>query len=62
MINLIIHHLINIVKDDDDEEVRADALSALGEYHSSEILDCLIDEVNREKISRRPRQEEALAT
>jgi HEAT repeat protein len=41
-----IPHLINIVKNDNDEELRADALSALSEYQSSEILDCLIDEVN----------------
>jgi HEAT repeat protein len=54
-----IPHLINIVKNDNDEEVRADALSALGEYQSPEILNCLIDEVNRDKRSRRPRQEVA---
>lgn len=54
-----IPYLINIVKNDNDEEVRADGLSALGEYQSSEILNCLIDEVNREKRSRRPRQEVA---
>ena len=54
-----IPYLINLVKNDNDEEVRADALSALGEYQSSEILNCLIDEVNREKRSRRPRQEVA---
>lgn len=57
--NYAIPHLINLVKHDNNEEVRADALSALGEYQSSEILDCLIDEVNREKRSRRPRQEVA---
>lgn len=54
-----IPYLINLVKNDNDEEVRADALSALGEYQSSEILNCLIDEVNYEKRSRRPRQEVA---
>lgn len=31
-----IPYLINIVKDDNNKEVRADALSALGEYQSSE--------------------------
>ncbi len=52
-------YLINVARVDSTEEVRADALLALAEYQSSEILDCLVDEVYREKRSRRPRQEVA---
>ncbi|KYC40398.1 hypothetical protein WA1_26660 [Scytonema hofmannii PCC 7110] len=52
-------YLINVARVDSTEEVRADALLALAEYRSSEILNCLVDEVYREKRSRRPRQEVA---
>jgi len=52
-------YLINVARVDPQEKVRADALLALAEYRSSEILDCLLDEVYREKGSRRPRQEVA---
>ncbi|WP_238360872.1 HEAT repeat domain-containing protein [Iningainema tapete] len=52
-------YLINVARVDSQEKVRADALLALAEYRSSEILDCLVDEVYREKRSRRPRQEVA---
>ena len=52
-------YLINVARVDSQEKVRADALLALAEYRSSEILDCLLDEVYREKRSRRPRQEVA---
>ncbi len=52
-------YLINLVREDSQEQVRADALAALAEYRDSEIMNCLIDEVYREKRSRRPRQEVA---
>ncbi|MDF5718755.1 MAG: HEAT repeat domain-containing protein [Rhizonema sp. NSF051] len=52
-------YLINVARVDSHQKVRADALLALAEYRSSEILDCLVDEVYREKRSRRPRQEVA---
>ena len=52
-------YLINVARVDSHTKVRADALLALAEYRSSEILDCLVDEVYREKRSRRPRQEVA---
>ncbi|MDF5730926.1 MAG: HEAT repeat domain-containing protein [Rhizonema sp. PD38] len=51
--------LINVARVDSHQKVRADALLALAEYRSSEILDCLVDEVYQEKRSRRPRQEVA---
>ncbi|MUG92353.1 hypothetical protein F7734_07750 [Scytonema sp. UIC 10036] len=49
-------HLIDLVRYDTAESVRSEALSALENYRSPEILDCLINEVYREKKSRRPRQ------
>lgn len=49
-------HLIGLAKNDSVEEVRSEALSALANYRSPEILKCLIDEVERVKKSRRPRQ------
>ena len=51
-----IEYLINLVKSDSSEEVRSEALSSLEKYRDSSILQCLIDEVNRVKQSRRPRQ------
>lgn len=54
-----IPYLIHVARFDSVEKVRADALLALAEYRSSEILDCLVDEVHRQKHSRRPRQEVA---
>jgi HEAT repeat protein len=48
--------LIHLAKNDPIETVRAEALQALVNYQSPEILQCLIDEINREKQSRRPRQ------
>jgi HEAT repeat protein len=48
--------LIDLVKQDPVEEVRAEALFSLENYRAPEILKCLIDEVHREKKSRRPRQ------
>jgi HEAT repeat protein len=36
--------------------VRGEALAALENYRDPEILKCLVDEVYREKQSRRPRQ------
>lgn len=48
-------HLIRLARID-PEEIRSEALSALDNYRSPEILKCLIDEVHREKKSRRPRQ------
>lgn len=57
--NRAINYLINTATQDKDEDVRADALSALAEYRSPEILSCLISEVHREKLSRHPRQEVA---
>ena len=49
-------YLIDLVKKDPEESVRSEALSALESYEEPEILNCLIDEVHREKKSRRPRQ------
>ena len=51
-----VSHLIDIAKKDPVEGVRSEALSALENYRLPEILNCLIDEVYREKKSRRPRQ------
>jgi HEAT repeat protein len=48
--------LIELVRTDVVESVRTEALSALENYQAPEILTCLIDEVYREKKSRRPRQ------
>jgi HEAT repeat protein len=48
--------LINLAENDAIETVRAEALQALANYQSPEILQCLIDEINRKKQSRRPRQ------
>jgi|GEM_PF-2550357 len=41
------------------EKVRGEALAALENYREPEIVKCLVDEVYREKKSRRPRQEVA---
>jgi HEAT repeat protein len=49
-------YLIELARKDPEEEVRSEALSALSNYENLEILICLIDEVNRDKKSRRPRQ------
>lgn len=49
-------YLIELARHDPEESVRSEALSALENYRSPEILQCLIDEVDRQKISRRPRQ------
>ena len=57
--NAAIPYLIKTVKEDSSEKVRAEALSSLAEYRSPEILKCLIEEVQREKRSRPPRQQVA---
>ena len=49
-------HLINLAKNDPEEKVRSEALSALDNFRAPEILICLINEVYRVKKSRRPRQ------
>lgn len=49
-------YLIELARKDPVEKVRSEALSALETYRVPEILKCLIDEVDREKKSRRPRQ------
>jgi FOG: HEAT repeat len=49
-------HLIEISRKDPEEKVRGEALAALENYRNPEILKCLVDEVYREKKSRRPRQ------
>lgn len=49
-------YLIELARKDPVEKVRSEALSALENYRDPEILKCLIDEVDREKKSRRPRQ------
>ena len=51
-----IPYLIEIAKNDSSEKVRAEALSALGDYRDTAILNCLIEEVYRPKNSRLPRQ------
>jgi HEAT repeat protein len=51
-----VSHLIELARKDPEEKVRSEALSALENYREKEILKCLIDEVYREKKSRRPRQ------
>ncbi|MEM9213242.1 MAG: DUF2947 family protein [Cyanobacteria bacterium P01_F01_bin.150] len=48
--------LINTVKHEQEEKVRAEALSALENYSAPEIFECLLNEVERTKKSRRPRQ------
>ena len=48
--------LIDSAQNDTDEKVRAEALAALNNFRSIEILMCLINEVHRPKVSRRPRQ------
>ena len=52
-------YLIELVEHDPSEEVRIEAIRSLSEYKSSEILNCLVAEVYREKRSRQPRQEAA---
>jgi HEAT repeat protein len=54
-----IPYLIKTVKEDSSEKVRAEALFSLAEYRSPEILACLIEEVQRERRSRPPRQQVA---
>jgi HEAT repeat protein len=49
-------HLIDLAKNDPEEKVRSEALSALDNFRATEILMYLIDEVHRVKKSRRPRQ------
>ena len=51
-----VSHLIEVSRKDPEEEVRGEALAALENYRDPEILKCLVDEVYREKQSRRPRQ------
>ncbi|BAZ15724.1 peptidase C14 caspase catalytic subunit p20 [Calothrix sp. NIES-4071] len=52
-------YIITAAKEDASEEVRGVAIAALENYHSHDILICLVEEVHREKLSRRPRQEVA---
>lgn len=54
--NRSVAYLIELVRQDPEESVRSEALSALDSYQEPEILKCLVDEVHREKKSRRPRQ------
>lgn len=54
-----IPYIIKAAKEDPSEEVRGVAIAALQNYHSHDIMLCLVDEVYREKFSRRPRQEVA---
>ena len=51
-----VSHLIEVSRKDPEEKVRGEALAALENYRDPEILKCLVDEVYREKQSRRPRQ------
>jgi HEAT repeat protein len=51
-----VSHLIEVSRKDPEEEVRGEALAALENYRDPEILKCVVDEVYREKQSRRPRQ------
>ena len=51
-----IPYLIKLAETDSEEKVRSEALSALAHYKSDEVLRCLLNEVYREKKSRRPRQ------
>lgn len=52
-------YIIKAAKEDPREEVRGVAIAALENYHSHDIMLCLVEEVHREKLSRRPRQEVA---
>lgn len=54
--NRSVPYLIELVRKDSEESVRSEALSSLNSYRQPEILKCLVDEVHREKKSRRPRQ------
>jgi HEAT repeat protein len=54
-----IPYIIKAAKEDPSEEVRGVALAALENYQNLEVLNCLLAEVYREKLSRRPRQEVA---
>ena len=54
--NRSVPYLIELVRTDSEESVRSEALSSLEYYKQPEILKCLVDEVHREKKSRRPRQ------
>ncbi len=49
-------YLIDVAENDAEEKVRIEALSALDNFRSLEISICLINEINRPKKSRRPRQ------
>lgn len=51
-----IPYLIRLAETDLEEKVRSEALSALGNFKSDAILNCLLNEVYRDKKSRRPRQ------
>jgi HEAT repeat protein len=51
-----IPYLIRLVETDLEEKVRSEALSALGNYKAEAILNCFLNEVYRDKKSRRPRQ------
>lgn len=51
-----IPHLIKLAENDSEEKVRSEALSALAHYKTDEVLKYLLNEVYREKKSRRPRQ------
>lgn len=53
-----IPHLIR-ASEDPFEAVRGEALAALSNYHSPDVLKRLVSEVDRQKYSRRPRQEVA---
>lgn len=49
--------LIKTARDEPIEDVRAEAVTSLSAYHRDDVLDYLLEEVSREKRSRRPRQE-----
>jgi HEAT repeat protein len=51
-----IEPLLEAVRDEHNEEVRFEALSALDNYFDPTILHCLINEVYRRKNARGPRQ------
>ena len=51
--NRSVPYLIQLIKNDLEESVRSEALSALESYEEPEIFNCLVDEVHREKKSRR---------
>jgi HEAT repeat protein len=51
--------LIAAVNEEESEEVRGEAIAALANFSSREVLECLAAVVRRQKQSRRPRQEVA---